>query len=196
VEILEAPMKTPKGKFRLLCFDSGEEHPPVAIVYGEIAKDKPPLVRIQSECLTGHVFNSLTCDCSGQRTDSIDKIVAEGSGILIHLWQEGRGIGLANKVRGYAVQTTQGADTVDANVIIGRKIDERNYDDVATILKEFGVTSIRLLTNNPAKIKGLIELGIDVVETVPLPPHVNELNRRYLETKISKLGHMYELADA
>jgi GTP cyclohydrolase II len=90
VEILEAPMKTPKGKFRLLCFDSGEEHPPVAIVYGEIAKDKPPLVRIQSECLTGHVFNSLTCDCSGQRTDSIDKIVAEGSGILIHLWQEGR----------------------------------------------------------------------------------------------------------
>lgn len=195
MELLQAKLKTAKGVFDFLCFDRGEVHPNIALTIGDY-RARVPLVRIQSECLSGHVFASLTCDCAGQRDDAMDMIVEEGAGILIHLWQEGRGIGLANKVRGYAVQLNEGADTVDANVIIGRGIDERKYNDAAEILRILAVPKVRLITNNPSKINGLTELGIDVVETVPVPPRVNELNKRYLQTKIDRLGHMYSLEEA
>jgi GTP cyclohydrolase II len=195
MELLQAKLKTAKGVFDFICFDRGEVHPNIALTIGDY-RSRVPLVRIQSECLSGHVFSSLTCDCAGQRDDAMDMITGEGVGILIHLWQEGRGIGLANKVRGYAVQLNEGADTVDANVIIGRGIDERKYDDAAEILRTLEVPKVRLITNNPTKINGLAELGIEVVETVPVPPRVNDLNRRYLQTKVDRLGHLYQLEDA
>ncbi|MEV6449161.1 GTP cyclohydrolase II [Amycolatopsis sp. NPDC051716] len=191
MEKITATLKMNRGQFEIHCFDQGEEHPSIALTFGDI-RTGVPLVRIQSECLTGHVFSSLSCDCAGQRDDALDKIVEAGSGILIHLWQEGRGIGLADKMRAYARQMT-GVDTVDANLQIGREIDERTYDGAAMVLKVLGVAKVRLITNNPTKAAGLVGLGIEVAESISLPPRVNEINRKYLQTKIDRLGHTYEL---
>jgi len=193
-ERIDAPLRTPKGDFTVVGFaekSTGDERPSVALVHGDISRG-PVAVRMQSECLTGHVFDSLTCDCSGQKNDSLDIIVERGAGVLIHLWQEGRGIGLADKMRAYSRQMA-GFDTVDANIEIGRGVDEREYSDAARLLGLLGVSEIDLITNNPAKIDDLTNRGIVVRNVIPLPPHVNDLNRRYLATKVARLGHMYDV---
>ena len=194
MEVISSLLKTSLGVFDAFCFDDGREQPPVAFAYGEY-RNRVPLVRVQSECLTGLVFGSLTCDCAGQRDDSLRAITEDGAGLVIHLWQEGRGIGLADKMRAYAQQINAGADTVDANLLIGRKVDEREYSDVALVLKFLGIDQVRLLTNNPTKVEALDSMGVGVSEVVPIPPRVNELNRNYIRTKATRLGHTYNLAE-
>ncbi|WP_244218792.1 MULTISPECIES: GTP cyclohydrolase II [Micromonospora] len=193
MDIIQSLLKTRVGTFGAFCFDDGRTQPPVAFAFGAY-KERPPLVRIQSECLTGLVFGSLTCDCAGQRDDALDAIAADGAGVVIHLWQEGRGIGLADKMRAYARQINDGADTVDANLLIGRQIDERSYVDVKAILNWFQIPAVRLLTNNPSKVDALRQLGIEVAETVSIPPQVNPLNRNYIRTKAVRLNHTYDLS--
>lgn len=192
MDVIKTLLKTRQGTFDAFCFDDGRAQPPVAFAYGDYL-DRPPLLRIQSECLPGLVFGSLTCDCAGQRDDALRAIEDDGAGLVIHLWQEGRGIGLADKMRAYAKQINEGADTVDANVLIGREIDERKYDDVVMILSLLGIPSVRLLTNNPLKVSGLRDLGIQIEEVVAIQPRVNPLNRRYILTKAARLGHTYDI---
>ncbi|MFC3495942.1 GTP cyclohydrolase II [Glycomyces rhizosphaerae] len=193
MDVIQSLLKTSLGTFEVFCFDDGRLQPPIAFAFGEF-RERPPLVRVQSECMPGLVFGSLTCDCAGQRDDSLNAITSDGAGVVIHLWQEGRGIGLADKMRAYARQLNDGADTVDANLLIGREIDEREYTDVATILTWLGVSPIRLLTNNPSKVDELGALGINIEEVVPIPPRVNPLNRNYIRTKALRLGHTYDLS--
>lgn len=194
MDVIESLLKTSLGVFDVFCFDDGREQPPIAFAFGEY-KSRSPLVRVQSECLPGLVFGSLTCDCAGQRDDSMKAITDDGSGVIIHLWQEGRGIGLADKMRAYAKQINEGADTVDANILIGRRVDEREYSDVEVILRNLGISSVRLLTNNPAKVDALSAEGVTIDEVVPLAPRVNSLNRNYIRTKAIRLGHSYDLQE-
>jgi GTP cyclohydrolase II len=165
--------------------DDGQEH--VALVIGSFA-GKPPLVRLHSECLTGDVFGSLKCDCGPQLREALRIIGAEGGGILLYLRQEGRGIGLANKLRAYALQD-RGLDTVEANLRLGFADDVRNYDLAASMLKSLGVDRIRLLTNNPAKVDGLQKAGITVAARVAHHMPVNPHNADYVDTKRTKSGH-------
>ncbi|MEO8546831.1 MAG: GTP cyclohydrolase II [Sphingomicrobium sp.] len=164
----------------------GEEH--VALVIGAFG-GKPPLVRLHSECLTGDVFGSLKCDCGPQLREALRMIDAAGGGILLYLRQEGRGIGLANKLRAYALQD-RGLDTVEANERLGFADDERDYDHAAAMLRALGVTQVRLLTNNPAKAEGLAAAGIEVVERVAHHMPANPHNADYLAVKRSKSGHL------
>ena len=166
--------------------DDGQEH--VALLVGAFA-GKPPLVRLHSECLTGDVFGSLKCDCGPQLKEALRIIGREGGGILLYLRQEGRGIGLANKVRAYALQD-RGVDTVDANQRLGFGDDERDYAHAAAMLRALGATEIRLLTNNPAKVGGLEAAGIRVAERVPHQMPANPHNADYLATKRRKSGHL------
>ncbi len=166
---------------------SGEEH--YAVEIGKINRSKPTLVRIHSACFTGDVLGSLKCDCGPQLQAATNMINDQGEGILIYLNQEGRGIGLANKIRAYSLQD-QGFDTVEANHRLGFDDDERDFQLGACILKEMRVTSIRLITNNPSKISTMNKYGINVVERVPLNVGQNKTNRRYLETKARKSGHL------
>ena len=165
--------------------DDGAEH--VALIVGAFA-GKPPLVRLHSECLTGDVFGSMKCDCGPQLKEALRIIGAEGSGVLLYLRQEGRGIGLANKLRAYALQD-RGLDTVDANRRLGFADDERDYGHAAAILRALGIDGVRLLTNNPAKVAGLEAAGIKVSERVPLLSGANPYNQAYLDTKRLKSGH-------
>lgn len=185
-----ARMPTAYGEFQVTVYHdhAGKEH--VALVMGD-RNDSPTLVRIHSECLTGDVFSSLRCDCRDQLSAAIQRITEEGRGILVYLRQEGRGIGLANKIQAYALQD-QGLDTVDANLHLGLPVDGRDYRIAASILRQEGTSKIRLLTNNPQKIADLEAGGIDVVERIPLqiPPGPN--NRRYLQTKAERLGHLFD----
>jgi GTP cyclohydrolase II len=169
--------------FRALA--NGAEH--VALLIGE-PTGEPPLIRLHSECLTGDVFGSLKCDCGPQLDDALAAIAASGWGILLYLRQEGRGIGLANKLRAYALQD-QGFDTVDANLRIGFGDDERDYAVAARMLQALGQTRVRLLTNNPKKVAGLAAEEIDVTERVPLKSGLNPHNQAYLETKRLRSGH-------
>lgn len=166
--------------------DDGQEH--VALVVGAFG-GKPPLVRLHSECLTGDVFGSLKCDCGPQLKEALHIIGAEGGGVLLYLRQEGRGIGLANKIRAYSLQD-RGLDTVDANQRLGFADDERDYGHAAAMLGALGIDEVRLLTNNPSKVAGLAAAGIKVVERVPHHMPANPHNADYLATKRKKSGHL------
>ncbi|WJH34242.1 bifunctional 3,4-dihydroxy-2-butanone-4-phosphate synthase/GTP cyclohydrolase II [Paenibacillus sp. CC-CFT747] len=187
---VEVRMPTDAGTFRAIAYTNevdGKEH--VALVKGTIDGSVPVLVRVHSECLTGDVFHSHRCDCGPQLEAALQRIEEEGTGVLLYMRQEGRGIGLINKLKAYRLQE-EGLDTVDANIKLGFAPDLRDYGIGAQILKDIGVRQIRLLTNNPRKIKGLEGYGMEVVERVPLQMKENEDNTNYLHTKQEKLGHM------
>jgi len=166
----------------------GALSPRVALIIGAFG-GKPPLVRLHSECLTGDVFGSLKCDCGPQLREALKLIAAAGGGVLLYLRQEGRGIGLGNKLRAYALQD-RGFDTVEANLRLGFADDERDYEHSAAILRALGVSEVRLLTNNPAKVEGLEKAGIAVIERVGYHMPANPHNADYLATKRSKSGHL------
>jgi 3,4-dihydroxy 2-butanone 4-phosphate synthase / GTP cyclohydrolase II len=184
-----AALPTEHGEFRLVAYDNnvdGETH--VALVCGELGDGKDVLVRVHSKCLTGDVFGSARCDCGPQLDAALGRIAQEGRGILLYLNQEGRGIGLANKIRAYELQD-EGLDTVEANERLGFKADQRDYGIGAQILNDLGVKTMRLLTNNPRKFVGLQGYGLAVSEAVPLEIPASDSTRRYLKTKKDKLGH-------
>ena len=185
-----ARLPTRIGTFDAVAFsDSRSGTEPIALVHGDVAARDAPLVRLHSECWTGDVLGSLRCDCGEQLGRALTAIVAEGAGVLIYLRQEGRGIGLANKLRAYALQDG-GLDTVAANAALGLPVDAREYGAAAAILADLGLEQVRLMTNNPSKIAALEAHGIRVSERVPLPALPNPVNWPYLETKAARLGHV------
>lgn len=185
-----ADLPTRHGVFRAYGYASAidpKEH--VALVMGDINSDKPVLTRVHSECVTGDVFSSMRCDCGEQVDLALEHIAAEGSGVFLYMRQEGRGVGLHNKLRAYALQDT-GLDTVEANVQMGFPPDLREYGIGAQILVDLGVRKLKLMTNNPRKVVGLDAFGLELVERVPIEVEPNDHNRRYLETKRDKMGHI------
>jgi GTP cyclohydrolase II len=190
--IAQAELPTHYGRFRIYGFRGRRpEEEAVALVRGKINGKVAPLVRVHSQCLTGDVLTSLRCDCRAQLELSLKKIGRAPAGILLYLPQEGRGIGLMNKLRAYELQDG-GMDTVEANVSLGFAADAREYDFPAKILKKLGARKIRLLSNNPDKVKQLESAGIKVVERVPCQPRISKISRAYLQTKKSKMGHLLE----
>ena len=188
--VAEATLPLPIGSFRVMAYRSvidPDEH--VALVMGDISTPEPVLVRVHSQCVTGDVFGSLRCDCGAQLEESLKRIAKEGRGVVIYMRQEGRGIGLHNKLRAYALQDN-GMDTVEANQALGFPADRRDYGIGMQILVDLGVHEMRLLTNNPGKRAGLEGYGLKVVERVPIITEPNPHNVRYLETKRTKLGHL------
>jgi len=191
--VAEAHLPTRYGDFLAVAYKSAidpDEH--VALVRGDLNGDRPVLVRVHSECLTGDVFRSMRCDCGEQIDLAMKAIAGEGRGVFLYMRQEGRGIGLHNKIRAYALQD-QGLDTVEANEALGFGSDLRDYGIGAQILADLGVRKIKLLTNNPRKVIGLEGYGLKVVETVPIVCKPNPQNARYLETKRTKMGHLLKL---
>jgi len=189
-EELETELPTVHGTFRLHLFrdDVARAHH-LALTLGDVRTGGPVLTRLHSQCLTGDVFGSLRCDCGEQMNLALEALAAEGRGVLVYLDQEGRGIGLANKLRAYFLQD-RGLDTVEANLELGFKPDERQYAPAAQILSSLGIASVRLLTNNPEKAQALAELGITIAERVALEPAPRATNARYLATKRDRLGHL------
>ncbi len=186
----EAPLPTHRGTFRAVVFLDGDGGEHVAMVLGEVAADSTP-VRVHSECLTGEVLGSLKCDCRAQLDRSLDLIAAKGRGVLLYLRQEGRGIGLGNKIRAYALQA-KGADTYEANRLLGFADDLRSYDVAAEMLRQLGVRSVELVTNNPQKIAQLAEAGILVKRRIALPSPANPHNVEYLNVKREQAGHLIQ----
>ncbi len=195
----EADLPTDHGLFRALAFtEAGAAATHLALRLGlddgaTRTDGFAPLVRIHSECLTGDVFHSRRCDCGAQLDDALAMIAAEREGLLLYLRQEGRGIGLANKIRAYGLQD-DGLDTVDANTVLGLPADGRDYSVAAALLKQLGLRAVRLITNNPAKVRGLAAHGIVVVAQVPRRPALTPENQRYLETKRDRMGHVLDLS--
>ncbi len=190
VRFAESEIPTDHGIFRVLvyrCATSEDEQ--VAVVRGDVAGLESVLCRVHSECFTGETLGSLRCDCRGQLDHAFEAIAREGAGVIVYLRQEGRGIGLGNKIRAYALQD-HGDDTVDANLKLGFPADARRYDTAATILRDLGVGSVRLLTNNPEKVRALVAAGIPVAGRLPIRVEPTETNAAYLKTKRDRLGHL------
>ncbi len=188
-------LPTEYGTFDLIPFrqkSNGLEH--VALIKGEWTKDEPVCVRVHSSCVTGDIFGSMRCDCGEQLHEAMRKIDKEGKGVVLYMNQEGRGIGLFNKIKAYKLQE-DGMDTVDANIELGFEDDERDYGVGASILRELGLGKIRLLTNNPIKRKGLEAYGLKIIENLPIEVEPNEHNKFYLETKRKRMGHTLELVN-
>ncbi len=187
--MVEVEMPTAAGDFRLVAYrhtENGQEH--LALVKGSWEKDEPVMVRVHSSCITGDIFGSCRCDCGPQLQKAMQMIEAEGKGVLLYMNQEGRGIGLLNKLKAYKLQE-QGRDTVEANLELGFKMDERDYGVGAQILRDLGVSKMRLITNNPTKRAGLIGYGLEIVERIPIEIAPNPHNLQYLQTKRDKMGH-------
>jgi 3,4-dihydroxy 2-butanone 4-phosphate synthase/GTP cyclohydrolase II len=186
---VDVQLPTVFGDFELIAYgqlNNGQEH--LALRKGSWSKDEPVLVRVHSSCMTGDIFGSCRCDCGPQLHKAMELIEADGKGVIVYMNQEGRGIGLLNKLKAYKLQE-QGRDTVEANLELGFNSDERDYGVGAQILRDLGVTKMRLMTNNPKKRAGLIGYGLEIVEVVPLQIESNEHNRLYLQTKRDKMGH-------
>jgi len=194
--VAEASLPTEHGLFQAFVFESvldGEQH--LALVYGDIANTKDVLVRVHSECLTGDVMGSMRCDCGPQLHTALAKIAAEGAGVVVYLrGHEGRGIGLGHKIRAYALQE-EGSDTVDANIELGLPVDSREYGIGAQILVDLGVTSMRIMTNNPSKYGGLEGFGLNIAERVAIESLPTEFNIGYLRTKRERMGHLLDGLD-
>ena len=190
--VADAKLPTPYADFRLRVYlsDDGKEH--LALILGELGGKTPPLVRMHSECLTGDALFSMRCDCGFQLQHALQRIASEKRGALLYLRQEGRGIGLANKIRAYALQD-RGADTVQANVRLGFAPDLRDYAVAVGILRDLGVSKLRLMTNNPRKVEALTAGGVEVTERVPIECGRNPHNDAYLTTKADKLGHLMQV---
>lgn len=189
-----AALPTRHGEFQIAVVrvDSSAEQA-LVLTYGDLSGAEPPLVRVHSECLTGEVLGSIRCDCGQQLDDALASIAEAGRGLLIYLYQEGRGIGLVNKIRAYALQD-HGLDTVDANLALGLPVDGRDYGAAAAILRSRGISQVRLLTNNPAKCQGLESHDIAVVERIPLVAPHNTSSLSYLRAKSERMGHILGLA--
>jgi 3,4-dihydroxy 2-butanone 4-phosphate synthase/GTP cyclohydrolase II len=188
-EIVRVDMPTKYGHFKLIAFqekNTSNEH--LALVKGEWKKDESVLVRVHSSCFTGDILGSLRCDCGDQLHTAMKMVEKEGKGAILYMNQEGRGIGLLNKLKAYRLQE-QGMDTVEANLHLGFQMDQRDYGVGAQILRYIGITKLRLMSNNPKKRVGLIGYGLEIVENVPIEIHPNPHNERYLQTKRDKLGH-------
>jgi 3,4-dihydroxy 2-butanone 4-phosphate synthase/GTP cyclohydrolase II len=193
--VAEAKLPTKFGNFRVIAYKSStdpDEH--LAMVMGDVNTDEPVLVRVHSQCLTGDVFHSLRCDCGEQIEIAMKRIAAEGRGVVLYMRQEGRGIGIHNKIKAYALQD-KGMDTVEANLSLGFKADQRDYGIGAQILADLGVRKMRLMTNNPKKMSGLESYGLTITEQLPITTEPNPHNRRYLQTKQKKLGHLLSITD-
>jgi 3,4-dihydroxy 2-butanone 4-phosphate synthase/GTP cyclohydrolase II len=192
-QIVDVKMPTDRGNFELFAYreiNSGTEH--LALVKGTWYKEEPILVRVHSSCLTGDIFGSCRCDCGPQLHKAMEMIEQEGKGVIIYMNQEGRGIGLINKLKAYKLQE-EGYDTLEANLKLGFKGDERDYGIGAQIIRSLGVKKMRLMSNNPTKRTGLIGYGLEIVENVPLEIESNEHNELYLRTKRDKMGHVLKL---
>jgi GTP cyclohydrolase II len=196
LKVAEADFPTAFGHFRIFGFSAGspsstsEPEESVALVMGDLSGPEPPLLRIHSRCLTGDVFHSLRCDCGAQLELALEAITRAGRGLLVYQDQEGRGIGLLNKLRAYELQD-QGADTVEANEQLGFAADLRGYELPVAIVRYFGITSVRLMSNNPEKINALEQAGIHVVERVPIIAEPIDSSAAYLRTKREKMGHLF-----
>ncbi|WP_263081870.1 GTP cyclohydrolase II [Endozoicomonas sp. Mp262] len=192
--VAESRLPTPYGEFIMHGFEegsTGKEH--LALSIGDLRHDEPVLARVHSECLTGDALFSMRCDCGAQLQAALKKIAEEGRGVLLYLRQEGRGIGLINKIRAYHLQDS-GLDTVEANEELGFAPDLRKYDMCKLMLDHLGVSSLRLMTNNPRKVEALTRQGINIAERIPHQTGQNPHNERYLATKVWKLGHLYNTA--
>jgi len=191
--VAEADLPTKWGRFRVIAYNvKFEAQQPIVLAFGDLASSEAPLVRLHSSCFTGDLLDSLRCDCGDQLRMAMEMIAHEGAGVLVYLPQEGRGIGLVEKIRAYQLQD-QGLDTVEANLALGFKADSRDYGVGIQLLKDLGLRKVRLLTNNPKKTDAFIYGGFDleVVDQVPILPPVNEFNERYLATKREKMGHRF-----
>ena len=192
-EVVRANLPTPYGNFHLIGYDNDIDHKEhVALVKGEIDPEEPVLVRVHSECLTGDVLHSLRCDCGDQLHRAMEMIEEEGKGVIVYMRQEGRGIGLINKLKAYHLQE-RGRDTVEANVELGFAPDLRDYGIGAQILVALGVKKMKMMTNNPKKIIGLEGYGLEIVDRVPIEIPPTEENKKYLQTKKEKMGHILEV---
>jgi 3,4-dihydroxy 2-butanone 4-phosphate synthase/GTP cyclohydrolase II len=188
-EIVRVDMPTKYGHFKLIAFqekNTSNEH--LALIKGEWEKDEPVMVRVHSSCFTGDILGSLRCDCGDQLHSAMKMVEQEGKGAILYMNQEGRGIGLLNKLKAYRLQE-EGMDTVEANLHLGFQMDQRDYGVGAQILRYLGITKLRLISNNPKKRVGLIGYGLEIVENVPIQIHPNPHNEKYLQTKRDKLGH-------
>lgn len=188
-EVVEVDMPTEHGMFRLKAFEqitTGETH--LVLYKGEWKEDEPVLVRVHSSCVTGDIFGSYRCDCGNQLHNAMSMVEKEGKGMVIYMNQEGRGIGIKNKLRAYKLQE-EGMDTVDANLHLGFKMDQRDYGVGAQIIRKMGATRLKLITNNPKKRAGLLGYGLEIVENVPIEIFPNKHNQKYLETKRDRMGH-------